>query len=64
MEMSEFDIILGMDWLTAHQVIIDCDRRRVTTYTLDDVCVMFQGDKHNVMPQVVYDSRRHRQLQG
>ena len=33
MDMSEFDVILGMDWLTAHRVVIDCDRRRVTTYT-------------------------------
>ena len=40
-DMSEFDVILGMDWLTAHQVVIDCDLRRVTAYTLDDVCVMF-----------------------
>ena len=23
MEMSEFDVILGMDWLTAHRVVID-----------------------------------------
>ena len=41
MDMSEFDVILGMDWLTAPQVVIDCDHRRVTTYTPDDVCVMF-----------------------
>ena len=31
MDMSEFDVILGVDWLTAHLVVIDCDRRRVTT---------------------------------
>ena len=41
MEMSEFDVILGMDWLTTHRVFIDCDRRRVSTYIPDDVCVMF-----------------------
>ena len=41
MDMSEFDIILGMDWLTAHQIFIDCDCRRVTTYTLNGICVMF-----------------------
>ena len=29
MNMLEFDVILGMDWLTAHRVVIDCDRRRV-----------------------------------
>ena len=33
MDMSEFDVILGMDWLTTHRVVIDCDRMRVTAYT-------------------------------
>ena len=30
MDMSEFDVILGMDWLIAYRVVIDCERRRVT----------------------------------
>ena len=62
--MSEFDVILGMDWLTGDQVIIDCDHMRVTVYTLDNVCVMFQGDKHDALPQVMYDSRWHGKLIG
>ena len=33
MDMSEFDVILGMDMLTAYRVVIDCERRRVTAYT-------------------------------
>ena len=33
MDMSEFDVILGMDWLTAYQVVIDCERKRVIAYT-------------------------------
>ena len=33
MDMSEFDVILGMDWLTAYRVVINCDRKRVTAYT-------------------------------
>ena len=33
MDMLEFDVILGMDWLTAYRVVIDCERRRVTAYT-------------------------------
>ena len=41
MDMSEFDVILGMDWLMANQVIIDCDYRRVTAYTQDGVRVTF-----------------------
>ena len=33
MDISEFSVILGMDWLTAYKVVIDCECRRVTTYT-------------------------------
>ena len=50
MDMSEFDVILRMDWLTAYHVVIDCERRRVTAYTLDGTCVTFQGDKHDALP--------------
>ena len=50
MDMSEFDVILGMDWLTEHRVVIDCDRRRVNTHTPDDICVMFHGDKNDALP--------------
>ena len=57
MDMSEFDIILRMDWLIEHRLVIDCDRRRVIAYTPDNVCVMFQGDKHDVLPQAMYDSK-------
>ena len=32
MDMSEFDVILGMDWLTVYKVVIDFERRRVTAY--------------------------------
>ena len=64
MDMSEFDIILGMDWLTAYKVVIDCERRRVIAYTQDGTRVTFQGDKHGVLPQTVYESRCHGQLAG
>ena len=33
MDMTEFDVILGMDRLTAHWVVINCDHKRVTSYT-------------------------------
>ena len=59
MDMSDFEIILGMDWLTAHRVIIDCDRMRVTAYTPGSTCVMFQGNRHDASPHTVYDSRWH-----
>ena len=33
MDISKFNVILMMDWLMAHRVVIDCERRRVTAYT-------------------------------
>ena len=64
MDMSEFDVILRMDWLIAYRVVIDCERRRVTSYTQDGTRVVFQGDKHDILPQIVYESRCQGQLAG
>ena len=50
MDMSEFDVILGMDWLTAYTVVVDCQRRRVIAYMQDGTRVVFQGDKHDILP--------------
>ena len=62
--MSEFDTILGMYWLIAYRVVIDYERRRVTAYTQDDTHVVFQGDKHDILPHTVYESRCQGQLAG
>ena len=43
MDMSEFDVILGMDWLTAYRVVIDYERRRVTAYTQDGILLYLGG---------------------
>ena len=43
MDMSEFEVILRMDWLIAYRVVIDCGRRRVTAYTQDGTRMEFQG---------------------
>ena len=64
MGMSEFDVILGMDWLTVYKVVIDCERRRVTAYTQDGTRVGFQGGKHGILPQTVYESKCRGQLAG
>ena len=57
MDMSEFDVILGMDWLTVFKVVIDCERRRVTAYTQDDARMVFQGENHDILAQTVYESK-------
>ena len=47
-----------------YRVVIDCERRRVTAYIQDGTHVTFQGDKHDALPQVMYDSRWRGQLKG
>ena len=64
MDMSEFDVILRMDWLTPYRVVTDYERRRVTAYTQDGTRVVFQGDKHDIFLQTVYESRCQGQLAG
>ena len=51
MDISEFDVILMMDWLTAHKVVICCDRRWVTTYTLDVIVLRFKGKSMMLYPR-------------
>ena len=50
MDMSEFDVILGLDWLTTYQVVIDYESRRVIAYAPDGTCFTFKGDKHDALP--------------
>ena len=56
MDISYFDVIISMNWLSIHWVIIDCDSRRITAYTRDGIRVTFQGEKHDALPQTMHDS--------
>ena len=53
LDMSEFDVILRMDWLIAYKVVIDCEHKRVTAYTQDGNRMVFQGDNHDIFPRIV-----------
>ena len=64
MDMSEFEVILRMDWLIAYRVVIDCERGRITAYKQDGTPVVFQGDEHEIFPQTVYESKCQGQLAG
>ena len=50
-DISDFDVILGMDWLTAHRVVIDCDRRWVTADTQDGIVLLFKGISMMLYPR-------------
>ena len=56
LDMTAFDIILGMDWLSTVRAVIDCYRRRVTICTPEGDCFRFLGDRLDVVDPVI--SRR------
>ncbi|GKB13163.1 putative reverse transcriptase domain-containing protein [Tanacetum coccineum] len=45
LEMSDFDIILGMDWLTKHRATIDCHTKRVIFGNLNNPEFIYQGSR-------------------
>lgn len=50
---SEFDIILGMDWLSKHRVNLDCEKKRTTLKTFDDREVTFIGERRGFIFNVI-----------
>ncbi|KAL5789905.1 hypothetical protein ACOSQ2_004793 [Xanthoceras sorbifolium] len=45
----EFDVILGMDWLSRHQVMIDCRLKRITVKTVDGKEVNMVGERSDFL---------------
>ena len=53
LSFKEFDVILGMDWLSRHQVMVDCRMKRVTLRTLNEDEVTFIGERSNHLSNVI-----------
>ena len=53
LSLKEFDVILGMDWLSRHQVVVDCRMKRVTLRTPSVEEVTFIGERSNHLSNVI-----------
>ena len=53
LSFKEFDVILGMDWLSRHQVMVDCRMKRVTLRTPNEDKVTFIGERSNNLSNVI-----------
>ena len=49
----EFDVILGMDWLSRHRAIVDCIMKRVTLRTPNEDEVICIGERSNHLSNVI-----------
>ena len=53
LSFKEFDVILGMDLLSRHQVMVDCRIKRVTLRTPNEDEVTFIGERSNHLSNVI-----------
>ena len=53
LSFREFDVILGMDWLSRHQVVVDSRMKRVTLKTSSGEEVTFIGERSNHLSNVI-----------
>ena len=49
----EFELILGMDWLSKHRAIVDCDKKIVLLKCSDLSEVIVQGIRSESIPKVI-----------
>ena len=58
----EFDFILGMDWLSKHWVIIDCDKKTVVLRCSDQYEVIVHGIRSSPMSNAISTMQAQRLL--
>ena len=50
---NEFDVILGMDWLTSHSVVVDCGRKVIELKCEDGNVLQVGPNEPNKPPMVM-----------
>ena len=58
----EYDLILGMDWLSKHWAIVDCDKKSVVLKCPDQSTVIIHGIKFDPLSNVISTMQARRFL--
>ena len=53
LEILEFDVILGMDWLSAHHAVLDCFNKVVTLSISGKPMIRYQGGHSAISPCLI-----------
>ncbi|KAL0556819.1 hypothetical protein IC582_005336 [Cucumis melo] len=62
LDMLDFDVILGMDWLAANHASIDCSRKEVAVNPPSMASFKFKGEGSRSLPQVISAMRASKLL--
>ncbi|XP_078179644.1 uncharacterized protein LOC144573769 [Carex rostrata] len=57
LDMSDFDVLLGLDWLAAHHAVVDCERHVVRFGRPNEVSFVFKGRKPGTGIPVIFALR-------
>ncbi|KAG8492907.1 hypothetical protein CXB51_010118 [Gossypium anomalum] len=50
---DEFDVILGMDWLTVHDAVVNCKRKTIDLRCANDEIIRVESTDRNGIPAVI-----------
>ena len=62
LSFHEFDLILGMDWLSKHRAIIDCDKKTVVLKCSDMLYVTVHGIRSGSVSNIISTMQAQRFL--
>ena len=63
LEIHGFDIILGMDWLSFHRALIDCELKRIVFHSFDYSRLVFEGVDIMPPPYLISSMQARRLIQ-
>ena len=53
LDMSDFDVVLGMDWLSRHRATLDCDKKEVKLHRPGKSEVKFRGMRRELSSNMI-----------
>ncbi|XP_042451745.1 uncharacterized protein LOC122036457 [Zingiber officinale] len=62
LEITEFDVILGMDWLVQHDAVIDCKQRTVRLKLPNEKLLIFRAASQIAVPHMISMCKARRML--
>ncbi|XP_042386795.1 uncharacterized protein LOC121978525 [Zingiber officinale] len=62
LEITDFDVILGMDWLVQHDAVIDCKQRMVKLKLPNEKLLIFQAASRIAVPHMISMCKARRML--
>ena len=61
--IQDFDIVLGMDWLSKHRATLDCYKKEVRLVRLEEPGVIFWGIRRVIAPSLINAMTASKMLQ-